>query len=144
MIFPPENNFIGFDEGLSNSNLLSRRRLTKSSSHKDHYSSANEVQEVPTNREDSQWKRIILLIVAITVHNIPGKLSNDQLGVCLTCFGSESQCFCICQQKILNNKVYGMVISIIKPTRCTISQIYFILEQHSTCFGRSLRPSSGV
>jgi len=22
--------------------------------------------------------------------------------------------------------------------------IYFILEQHSTCFGRSFRPSSGV
>jgi len=35
-------------------------------------------------------------------------------------------------------------ISIVKPTRCTISQIYFILEQHSTCFGRSLHPSSGV
>ena len=30
------------------------------------------------------------------------------------------------------------------PTRCTISRIYFILEQHSTCFGLSLRPSSGV
>jgi len=26
-------------------------------------------------------------------------------------------------------------ISIVKPTRCTMSQIYFILEQHSTCFG---------
>jgi len=23
-------------------------------------------------------------------------------------------------------------------------QIYFILESHSTCFGRSFRPSSGV
>jgi len=34
-------------------------------------------------------------------------------------------------------------ISIVKPTRCTVSQIYFILEQHSTCFGRPLRPSSG-
>jgi hypothetical protein len=33
---------------------------------------------------------------------------------------------------------------IIKPTRCTISQIYFILEQHSACFGRSFRSSSGV
>jgi len=32
-------------------------------------------------------------------------------------------------------------ISIVKPTRCTISQIYFILEQHSTCFGRSFRAS---
>jgi len=30
-------------------------------------------------------------------------------------------------------------ISVVKPTRCTISQIYFILEQHSTCFERSLR-----
>jgi hypothetical protein len=36
------------------------------------------------------------------------------------------------------------MISIVKPTRRTISQIYFILEQHSTCFRRSFRPSSGV
>jgi len=36
------------------------------------------------------------------------------------------------------------LLSIAKPTRCTVSQIYFIFEQHSTCFGRSLRPSSGV
>ena len=36
------------------------------------------------------------------------------------------------------------IFSIVKPTRCTTSQIYFILEQHSTHFGRSLRPSSGV
>jgi len=33
-------------------------------------------------------------------------------------------------------------ISIVTPTRCTISQICFILEQQSICFGRSLRPSS--
>jgi len=31
-----------------------------------------------------------------------------------------------------------------KPTRRTIFQMYFILEQHSTWFGRSFRPSSGV
>jgi len=36
------------------------------------------------------------------------------------------------------------IIPIVKLIRCTISQIYFILEQRSTCFGRSLRPSSGV
>jgi len=35
-------------------------------------------------------------------------------------------------------------VSIVKPSRCTISQICFILEQNSTCFGRSLPPSSGV
>ena len=109
MKFPPENHVIGFDEGLSNSNPSSRRRLMKSSSRKEHYSPANEVQEVPANC-DSQWKRIILLIVAITVHNIPGKFSNDQPAECLTCFGSESQCFCVCQQKIINNKIYRMVI----------------------------------
>jgi len=34
--------------------------------------------------------------------------------------------------------------SIVKPTRCTISHIYPILEQHSTCFGQSFHPSSGV
>ena len=39
-----------------------------------------------------------------------------------------------------------MAVSIVKSTRCTIYQLYFtrVLEQHSTCFGRSLRPSSGV
>jgi len=38
----------------------------------------------------------------------------------------------------------GGNVSVVKPTRCTISQIYFILEQHSTCFGWSLHSSSGV
>jgi len=37
-----------------------------------------------------------------------------------------------------------MYIYIVKPTRCTTSQNHFILEQHSTCFGRSFPPSSGV
>jgi len=31
--------------------------------------------------------------------------------------------------------------SIVKPTRCTIFEF---IEYHSTCFGRSFRPSSGV
>jgi hypothetical protein len=35
-------------------------------------------------------------------------------------------------------------ISIVKPTRCTISQIYFVLELHSTCFEWSFRPTAGV
>jgi len=46
--------------------------------------------------------------------------------------------FCAIPQTPIGN------ISIVKPTRRTVSQIYFILEQHSTCFGRSLCPSSGV
>jgi len=70
-----ETTIEGFDEGLSNSNPLSRRRLMKSSSHKEHCSPANEVQEVPINHENNQWKRIMLLIVAITVHNIPEGLA---------------------------------------------------------------------
>jgi len=32
-------------------------------------------------------------------------------------------------------------ISVVKPTRCTIFEF---IEYHSTCFGRSFRPSSGV
>jgi hypothetical protein len=32
-------------------------------------------------------------------------------------------------------------ISVVKPTRCTI---FVFIEYQSTCFGRSLRPSSGV
>jgi len=34
-------------------------------------------------------------------------------------------------------------ISIVKPTRCASVSNYFILEWHTTCFGRSFRPSSG-
>jgi len=33
------------------------------------------------------------------------------------------------------------IISIVKPTSCTIFEF---IEYHSTCFGRSFRPSSGV
>ena len=36
------------------------------------------------------------------------------------------------------------IVSIIKPTRCTNWSNYFILKCHSTCFGRSFRPSLGV
>ena len=36
------------------------------------------------------------------------------------------------------------IISIVKPTRCTNVSNYIILEWHSTCFGRSFRPSSEV
>jgi hypothetical protein len=36
------------------------------------------------------------------------------------------------------------VIPIVNPTRCTSVSNWFILEWHSTCFGRSFRPSSGV
>ena len=36
------------------------------------------------------------------------------------------------------------VIPIVKPTRCTSVSNLFILGRHSTCFGRSFRPSSGV
>jgi len=35
-------------------------------------------------------------------------------------------------------------ISILKPTRCTMYKIILLLEQHSTCFGWSFHPSSGV
>jgi hypothetical protein len=34
-----------------------------------------------------------------------------------------------------------LIISIVKPTRCTI---FKFIEYHSTCFGRSFLPSSGV
>lgn len=76
----------GFGEGLVNSNPLSRRRIMNSSSHKEHYSPANEVQEVVTNHRDSQWKRIVLLIVAITVHNIPEGLA---VGVAFGAIGNS-------------------------------------------------------
>jgi len=36
------------------------------------------------------------------------------------------------------------IISIVKPTGCTNVSNLFILEWHSTCFGRSFRPSPGV
>jgi len=50
-----------------------------SSVNQEHCNPENEVQElITTQQKSSQWKRIILLIVAITVHNVPGKC-NDQV-----------------------------------------------------------------
>ena len=37
-----------------------------------------------------------------------------------------------------------VIYFIIKPTRCTNVSNYLITKRHSTCFGRSFRPSSGV
>jgi zinc transporter ZupT len=72
------NLFIGFGEGLANSNPLSRRRTVASSVHQEHHDPVNDVHETVTNHhKSSQWKRIVLLIIAITVHNIPGEC-NDQ------------------------------------------------------------------
>ena len=36
------------------------------------------------------------------------------------------------------------IIPIVKPTRCASVSNLFILERHSTCFGRSFLPSSAV
>jgi len=38
----------------------------------------------------------------------------------------------------VHRAVHRNIISIVNPTRCTNYQFYFILEWHSTCFGRSL------
>ena len=40
-----------------------------------------------------------------------------------------------------NNNLY---ITIVNPSRCTNASNLFNLEWHSTCLGRSFRPSSGV
>jgi len=48
----------------------------------------------------------------------------------------------VLERRISPKKV--LHISIVKPTRCTNESNYFILDWHSTCFGRSFRPSSGV
>jgi len=41
---------------------------------------------------------------------------------------------------LANMKPAAIIISMVKPTRCTMHQIYFILEWHSTCFGQSFCP----
>jgi hypothetical protein len=76
-IFRFEFLFIGFGEGLANSNPVSRRRIANNSMHRALYNPANEGHEITTNHHNnSRWKRIVLLIVAITVHNIPGKCND--------------------------------------------------------------------
>ena len=63
----------GFGDTIGNSNLMSRRRITGNSSYSEQYHALNNAQET-NNHNINQWKRIVLLIVAITVHNIPGKI----------------------------------------------------------------------
>jgi len=40
--------------------------------------------------------------------------------------------------------VHRNIISVVKPTRCTNVSNVFYFKWHSTCFGRSFRPSSAV
>ncbi|XP_069702074.1 zinc transporter ZIP11 isoform X3 [Periplaneta americana] len=76
----------GFSEG--NSNPLSRRRTVASSVNPERFNSVNEVQEpAECHHKNSQWKRIVLLIVAITVHNIPEGLA---VGVGFGAIGNSS------------------------------------------------------
>jgi hypothetical protein len=44
----------------------------------------------------------------------------------------------------VHGAVHRNIIPIVKPTRCTSVSNLFILEWHSTWFGRPFRPSSGV
>ncbi|PSN54081.1 Zinc transporter ZIP11 [Blattella germanica] len=60
---------LGFSESLGHSNPLSRRRVAANSSQPESYG----VQDASNHHNINQWKRILLLIVAITVHNIPGE-----------------------------------------------------------------------
>jgi hypothetical protein len=46
-----------------------------------------------------------------------------------------------CVMKYTN---FNSGISIVKPIRCLCFSKIFILVKHSTCFGRSSRPSSGA
>ena len=44
----------------------------------------------------------------------------------------------------VHRAVHRNIIPIVKTTRCISVSDLFILERHSTCFGRSFRPKSGV
>jgi len=55
-----------------------------------------------------------------------------------------SQTFATSKSFDVHRAVHPNIISIVKPTRCTSVSNVFILEWHSTCFGRSFRPSSWV
>ena len=58
----------------------------------------------------------------------------------LNCYGVEGSFYII----EVHRAVHRDIISIVKPNRCTnVSNVFFILEWHSTCFWRSSWPSSG-
>jgi len=58
--------------------------------------------------------------------------------------GSADPLFVLKTEADPDSKVLLLLISVVKPTRCTSVSHLFILEWHSTCFGRSFRPSPGV
>jgi len=80
----------------------------------------------------SYVNRIHFSIVLLWYHAETVQLS------CSLIFGFNLWCLC----GII--RIFNNIISIVKPTRCTIVSNLFILECQSTCFGRSFRPSSGV
>ncbi|XP_069702073.1 zinc transporter ZIP11 isoform X2 [Periplaneta americana] len=94
----------GFSEG--NSNPLSRRRTVASSVNPERFNSVNEVQEpAECHHKNSQWKRIVLLIVAITVHNIPEGLA---VGVGFGAIGNSSAA-------TFENASYGQLSGMVEP-----------------------------
>ncbi|XP_033607094.1 zinc transporter ZIP11 isoform X2 [Cryptotermes secundus] len=96
----------GFGEVLANSNPVSRRRTANSSVHQELYNPANGGHEVATNhRNKSRWKRIVLLIVAITVHNIPEGLA---VGVGFGAIGNSPAA-------TFENASYGQLSGMVEP-----------------------------
>ena len=86
-------------------------------------------------------------ILSLTLFSLV--LSSDIIYLVFTCviIRYHLPCFHLCYHQILSLNLFSQnyrTVSIVKPTSCTISQIYFILEQHYTCFGQSFCPSSGV
>ena len=65
--------------------------------------------------------------------------------------GSVTSCFVSYEEQntstVFTSSCKALVFSILykEPTRCNFGSIvYYSLENYSTCFGRFLRPSSGV
>ncbi|XP_049862963.1 zinc transporter ZIP11 isoform X3 [Schistocerca gregaria] len=80
--------YTGFGDATTSPAAVSRRRIAATVPAQDPYSSftAGSTLDIVEETKNKQWKRILLLIVAITVHNIPEGLA---VGVGFGAIGSS-------------------------------------------------------
>ncbi|XP_049957563.1 zinc transporter ZIP11 isoform X3 [Schistocerca serialis cubense] len=80
--------YTGFGDATTSPAAVSRRRIATTVPAQDPYSSftAGSTLDIVEETKNKQWKRILLLIVAITVHNIPEGLA---VGVGFGAIGSS-------------------------------------------------------
>ncbi|GLH00095.1 Zinc transporter ZIP11 [Gryllus bimaculatus] len=103
----PEENADGLSDVIAHQSGISRRKLTGQTQPEDNqeWIENNDEESVSEYYNKAQWKRIVLLIVAVTIHNIPEGLA---VGVGFGAIGSTPSA-------TFENARYGQLSGMVEP-----------------------------